>query len=98
MTSPRSQERAARRRNKNLVAAALIPLLYMLALPHASDAGLAAGLLAPAGLEAFGHTLLAIALVATRLLTVWVVPPVAAALLATAVLGRVRTWTITAES
>lgn len=98
MTSRHSHERAARRRNKNLIAAALLPLLYLLALPHASDAGLAAGLLAPAGLEAFGQTLLAIALVATRLLSVWVVPPVAAALLATAVLRRFLKPTDLAEA
>jgi hypothetical protein len=78
----------ARRRNKNLVAIALLPLLYLLALPHASEAGLAAGLLAPAGLEAFGHSLLAVGLLLARLLIIWVLPPAAAALVVSVALDR----------
>jgi uncharacterized protein (DUF2062 family) len=86
--SPRPRTSVQRRRTKNLAVLALLPLLYLLALPHASAEGLAAGLLAPAGLDAFGQTLLAVGLLATRLVTIWLLPAAAAAILVGAALER----------
>lgn len=66
------------RRRKNLFVLIALPLLYAILLPVAAERGLAAGLLAPAGIDAAQGALLAVLLVQLRLLTVFVVPAVGA--------------------
>ena len=66
------EARAQRRRDFAMLIA--LPLLYLLILPHASQQGLAAGLLAPAGLERTSAAVIAVLFLQLRLITVWLVP------------------------
>ena len=70
-----------RHRRRNVIALALLPLCYLLLLPEASEQGLAAGFLAPAGLERTAQLALAAVLLQVRLVTVLLLPGVAVTLL-----------------